>query len=98
MVKGMAEVESLRAFVHGHVQGVFFQDYVRKHAQALGLAGFVRNLPDGETVEVLAQGDKEKLNTLLKHLASGPRGARVERVEFEWVEDRRRFRQFLIVP
>lgn len=94
----MPAVDSLHAYVHGQVQGVFFRDYVKRQAQALGLVGFARNLPDGETVEVVAQGDKEKLNTLLKHLESGPRGAYVERVEFEWVEDRRPFKQFLIVP
>lgn len=91
----MAE-ESLHAFVHGRVQGIFFRDFVQRRAQTLSLAGFVRNLPDGETVEVLAEGKKEKLELLLVFLKSGPKGCRVDRVEFEWGQATGRERGFRI--
>jgi acylphosphatase len=72
-----------RFLVSGVVQGVGFRWYVARHARALGLAGFARNLPDGR-VEVVAAGDEpgglDRLETLLR---AGPANAQVERVERE---------------
>ncbi len=66
--------------VRGRVQGVGFRWYVEREAQMLGLAGWVRNNPDG-SVEVLATGTKEQVNGLHAKLRSGPRAARVDAVE-----------------
>ncbi len=69
---------SSRFLVSGVVQGVGFRWYVARHARALGLAGFARNLPDGR-VEVVAEGaDLDRLEQLLR---AGPAHAQVERVE-----------------
>lgn len=92
----MPPVEGVHAFVHGRVQGVFFRDFVCRWARSLGLTGFVRNLPDGETVEVVAEGERERLEELLRHLETGPKGARVERVEYEWCPARHQFQGFSI--
>ncbi len=50
-------------FYSGMVQGVGFRDTVRRHARALGLAGWVRNLPDGR-VEILVEGSREDIGRL----------------------------------
>ncbi|MBI2852479.1 MAG: acylphosphatase [Chloroflexi bacterium] len=76
----------LRAVIYGRVQGVYFRDFTLRHATALGLTGYVRNLPGGSAVEVEAEGEKAKLSRLLEHLQTGPRGAQVDRVESEWSE------------
>jgi acylphosphatase len=68
-----------RFVVHGLVQGVGFRWFVARHAERLGLAGWVRNRADG-TVEVLISGD-QGLAEFEQALARGPMGARVERVE-----------------
>ncbi len=52
----------------------------------LGLTGFVRNLSGGRSVEVWAEGEKERLEELVRLLHIGPDGARVERVDVEWPE------------
>ena len=57
-----------------------FRWFVMRVANGLQLAGYVRNLPDGE-VEVCAKGTPEALETLEQELARGPHGARVESVE-----------------
>jgi acylphosphatase len=73
--------------IHGQVQGVWFRGWTRDQARKLGLAGWVRNLPDG-TVEGLAQGPEEAVNELAARLADGPPHARVERVELTpWPPD-----------
>ena len=70
----------LRAVVYGQVQGVFFRRFVQRQAVQLGLTGWVRNLPGGDAVEVIAEGPGDKLETLVGYLETGPPPARVERV------------------
>lgn len=82
----MAELASLQARVNGRVQGVYFRAFVEEKADELGLAGYVRNLPDGRTVEVLAEGDREKLEKLVSYLQIGPPSAKVEKVTTSWSE------------
>lgn len=71
--------------VFGRVQGIFFRDHTRRRAGSLGLGGWVRNLPDGR-VEVLAEGEKEGLETLISWLQEGPPLAMVEGLEVDWGE------------
>jgi len=80
----MAELVSLSAKVHGRVQGVFFRSFVQEQAQLLGIVGYVRNLPDGRSLEVKAEGEREKLEELIKQLRLGPSGARVNDLQIEW--------------
>ena len=75
---------SFHAIVRGRVQGVFFRDFVRSRANALGLTGYVRNLSQSEAVEVQAEGERSKLEELLQSLHRGPSRARVEKVEASW--------------
>jgi acylphosphatase len=79
----MDELASLQAIVYGYVQGVFFRAFVSMRARALGLTGYVRNLPEG-TVEVNAEGERNKLEKLISYLEIGPPGARVEKVVTNW--------------
>jgi len=72
--------------VYGLVQGVNFRYFVLRHARDLGLSGYVRNLYPEGAVEVKAEGNREQLEQLLRHLEEGPRGAHVKRVESDWSE------------
>ena len=69
-----------RVVVHGLVQGVFFRDTVRRHAQSRGVTGWVRNNPDG-TVEAVFEGEPEAVERLVAFVHEGPSGASVERVD-----------------
>jgi acylphosphatase len=66
--------------VHGHVQGVFFRDATVRRAVERGVAGWVRNNPDG-TVEAVFEGDPDAVDAMVRFAHEGPRGAIVERVE-----------------
>ncbi|MCL7751117.1 acylphosphatase [Guyparkeria hydrothermalis] len=70
--------DTIRRHVHvsGRVQGVFFRDFTRQQAEALGVAGWVRNLDDGR-VEAVLEGDADVISTMLERLRDGPRHARV---------------------
>ena len=93
---GEGQRARLRALVHGRVQGVFFRDYARTHAQRLGLVGWARNLSNGRTVEVVAQGPRPALEELLDHLRVGPPGAFVESVDASWGPPESALSSFLI--
>lgn len=63
----------------------------------MGLVGYARNLPGGSAVEVVAEGERDNLEELVRLLRVGPRGARVEQVDLEWRESSHRFDRFRIV-
>ena len=90
----MTETSSLLAIVHGKVQGVYFRLFVQEEAQNLGLTGYSKNLADGRSVEVKAEGEKEKLEELLAKLHVGPPRAIVERVDTEWSDFKGTFDNF----
>ena len=73
----------LNVKIHGDVHGVGFRAFARGQAQRLGVRGYVRNAWDG-TVEVVAEGDRQTLETFLGILRQGPRSARVSEVAADW--------------
>jgi len=77
------------------VQGVFFRREVTRLARRLDVTGWVRNLPDGN-VEVVAEGDKQKLDEIVQFCRIGPSGARVKDVGVDWSDFRGEFRGFRI--
>lgn len=70
----------VRVVIHGHVQGVFFRDTMRRRAEARGVAGWVTNRGDG-TVEAALEGRRADIEALLGFCKQGPSGAEVERVD-----------------
>ncbi len=91
----MTELARLHAVVYGHVQGVNFRAATRRQAYALGVTGWVRNLPDG-AVEVMAEGQRSALQQLLNWLHNGPPSARVREVRFTWHDADRAFDGFTV--
>jgi acylphosphatase len=70
-----------RFLISGMVQGVGFRWFVARHARALGLGGYARNLADGRVEVVASGGESEGLTRLEELLREGPAHARVERLE-----------------
>ncbi|MGD0807826.1 MAG: acylphosphatase [Anaerolineales bacterium] len=75
----------LHAEVCGEVQGVGFRAFVLRRAMGLALTGWVRNRSDG-SVELIAEGSRAALESLLADIGRGPSGAMVERVDSSWKE------------
>jgi acylphosphatase len=79
----MAERARVHLHVSGVVQGVFYRQSTVDEGRRLGVAGWVRNLPDGR-VEVLAEGPKAAVEALVAFCRRGPPAARVEAVAATW--------------
>ncbi len=69
-----------RVVVSGDVQGVFFRDSARREADRLGVAGWVRNRPDGR-VEAFFEGPPDAVARLVRWCDDGPRHATVDDVQ-----------------
>ena len=68
-----------RLLISGRVQGVFFRDTLRRLAEERGVAGWVRNLPDGR-VEAALEGPESDVGDLVEWARHGPRRAVVDGV------------------
>ena len=70
----------VRVLVRGRVQGVAYRAWTKRRAEALGLAGWVRNRRTGE-VEAVFSGPAEAVETMIEACRQGPPAARVESIE-----------------
>jgi acylphosphatase len=73
-------VQRVRVLVSGVVQGVWFRESTRAEADRRGIAGWVRNLPDGR-VEAAFEGPGAAVEAMVAWCHRGPERASVERVE-----------------
>lgn len=82
-------------FVSGRVQGVYYRSNTKKIAEKLDLKGWVKNLPDGR-VEIICEGEKEKIEKIIRWAKRGPLLAKVNGVEVNWEEYQGEFKGFEI--
>ncbi|HIK34003.1 MAG TPA: acylphosphatase [Oscillatoriales cyanobacterium M4454_W2019_049] len=75
-------LKSVRVRISGRVQGVGYRFWTQDEACRLGLAGWVRNLPDGR-VEAVFEGDADAIDRMIRSCRSGPPAARVSDVTIE---------------
>ncbi len=75
-------MKTLHLRIHGRVQGVRYRESMRREAERLNVAGWVRNAPDG-SVEAVIQGSAAAVDALIQWARSGPPSAWVERIELD---------------
>jgi acylphosphatase len=81
-------------WVKGRVQGVGFRAYVEYSARQIGgLTGWVRNV-GYDTVEAIAEGERDKVDRFIQMMKEGPRGSRVNESKVEWEETTGEFDRF----
>lgn len=78
----MDSTRTVRGSVSGRVQGVAYRMSLQQEARGLGLAGWVRNSPDGRVL-FLASGPPESIDALLTWARRGPSLARVDALDVE---------------
>ena len=88
-------VRTVRFVVRGRVQGVGFRYFTLRAAEAAGVAGWVRNLPDG-SVEAVAAGEPDALERFRAALREGPPASAVGEIEEHERDEAPRFARFEI--
>ena len=86
---------AIHIIVYGHVQGVGFRSFVQMRALPLEIAGWVRNCADG-TVEIWAEGPRNKLERLAQQVQKGPRHGSVDHLDINWQQPKDLLRGFHI--
>lgn len=87
--------KSIRLYITGTVQGVFFRGFIKENAEKLGIKGFVRNLEDGR-VEVFIEGNPEEIRKMIEICKKGPKHSEIRSVE-EKEEKFQDFKQFKVL-
>ena len=72
--------KSVRLYIIGNVQGIFFRSFLKENAERYDVKGFTRNLEDGRA-EVFLEGNAENVNKLMELCKKGPRHAQIKKVE-----------------
>jgi len=81
--------------ITGQVQGVYYRSYARAEAEKLNLQGLVRNCIGG-SVEIVAEGKREDIESMISWCHKGPPSAKVIHVEVEWQQPQEEFDRFAI--
>jgi acylphosphatase len=77
--------KSIRLYLTGTVQSLFFRLFVKENADKLGVKGFFRRLEDGR-VEIFLEGDSVAVDQMVETCKSGPKHAIIR--GFEQKEER----------
>lgn len=88
--------KKIHLLISGKVQGVFYRANAKRKAEELNLKGWVKNALDGK-VEIMAEGEKDRLKEMIKWCYDGSSGAVVDKVEAEWMECEKKFDKFEIL-
>jgi acylphosphatase len=86
-------IQRVHIWVKGRVQGVGFRAHVQYSARQIGVTGWVRNV-DYDTVEAVAEGEREKLDRFIDAVKTGPTASRVDESNVEWQNATGEFRDF----
>ncbi len=81
--------------IYGEVQGVFFRRSAKLEAENLEIVGWVKNSDDG-SVEIMAQGPRDKIKKFIAWCKKGPPFAKVKEVEAEVQKGTEDFKDFSI--
>ena len=72
--------KSIRLYITGTVQGIFFRGFVKENAERHNVKGFVRNLEDGR-IEIFLEGNSEDVNKMIELCKKGPKHSQIRKVE-----------------
>lgn len=89
-------MKRIHVYISGKVQGVNFRWNTKLVADRLGIKGWVKNLTDGR-VEIIAEGNDEKIQIFLKYVKKGPVLARIDEIDVIEQEYKNEFKEFSII-
>jgi acylphosphatase len=87
--------KSMRFFITGNLQPVFFNGFIKENADKLGVRGFMRHLED-KRVEIFIEGDIDSVRKMGALCRRGPQHTVIRKIE-EKEEKFQDFRDFKIL-
>ncbi len=81
--------------IYGFVQGVTFRKSAQRKARELEISGWVKNEIDGSVISE-AEGDRKKLEEFISWCKNGSEWASVSNVDYEFLGDTKKFKDFII--
>lgn len=74
--------KSVRLYISGVVQGIFFRVYIKEHAEKNNVKGFIRNLEDGR-IEIFLEGEIDDVERMIELAKQGPKHAQIKKVDIK---------------
>ena len=74
--------KSVRLYIEGTVQGIFFREFIKENAERYNVKGFVRNLDDGR-IEVFLEGNTDDVKKMIEICQKGPKHSQIRDVEIK---------------
>ncbi len=74
--------KSVRLYIDGTVQGIFFRSFIKENAERYNVKGFVRNLEDGR-VEIFLEGGTDDVNKMIEISKKGPKHSQIRKVQLK---------------
>ncbi len=72
--------KSIRLYISGTVQGIFYRQFIKENAERFNVKGFVRNLEDGR-VEIFLEGSTDNVNKMKDLCTKGPKHSEIRLIE-----------------
>lgn len=72
--------KSVRVYIEGTVQGIFFRAFVKENAERHNVKGFVRNLENGR-IEIFLEGNNDDVDKMIELCRTGPKHSEIKNVE-----------------
>lgn len=88
--------KAAKIVVKGTVQGVFFRQFIKEHADNLKLCGFIRNLENGD-VEIIVEGEQDQIQRMIEFSKKGPEHSHIRSVNVEEKKWSGEFKDFKIL-
>jgi len=93
----MEPLKAYKIIVRGVVQGVLFRASARNEAEEFGLKGYVKNLPEGNALEIVVTGEADEIEKFIRWCRLGPDFAKVDEVEVNQIIIEKEFEDFKII-
>lgn len=95
VINNIQNLRRIHLLISGRVQGVGFRYYTLDCAIKMEVTGWVRNVFGGE-VEILAEGNQDRLEAFLLLIKKGPPSSHVTNVKERWNAGTGEFTNFRI--
>ncbi len=74
--------KSVRLYIEGIVQGVFYRSFIKENSERYNVKGFVRNLEDSR-IEIFLEGNANDVNKMIEIAKKGPRHSQIKNVQIK---------------